>query len=129
MIRPSRLYLFALILLSAALSLAQSGYQAIAVNGGGTITGSVKWTGPVPKLPTIAINKDPEVCDPKAEKKRDLERLVIGSNGGVANTVVFLKTLAKARPWTCRKAVNFSIRRPAVTNRTSCWFPITELCN
>jgi len=97
MIRSSRLCLFALILLSAALSLAQSGYQAIAVNDGGTITGSVKWTGPVPKLPTIAINKDPEVCDPKAEKKRDLERLVIGSNGGVANTVVFLKDITKGK--------------------------------
>jgi len=97
MIRPSRLYLFALILLSAALSLAQSGYQTIAVNDGGTITGSVKWTGPVPKVPSIVINKDPEVCDPNSEKKRDLERLVIASNGGVANTVVFLKDITKGK--------------------------------
>ena len=97
MIRPSRLYLFALILLSAALSLAQSGYQTIAVNDGGTITGSVKWTGSVPKVPSIVINKDPEVCDPNSEKKRDLERLVIASNGGVANTVVFLKDITKGK--------------------------------
>ena len=97
MIRSSRICLFALILLSAALSLAQSGYQTISVNDGGTITGSVKWAGAVPKLSTIAINKDPEVCDPKAEKKRDLERLVIGSNGGVANTVVFLKDITKGK--------------------------------
>jgi len=97
MIRPSRLYLFALILLSAALSLAQSGYQTIAVNDGGTITGSVKWTGPVPKLSSVVINKDPEVCDPNSEKKRDLERLVIASNGGVANTVVFLKDITRGK--------------------------------
>ena len=97
MIRSSRIGLFALVVLSAALSLAQSGYQTIAVNDGGTITGSVKWTGTIPKLSTVAINKDPEVCDPKAEKKRDLERLVISSNGGVANTVVFLKDISKGK--------------------------------
>lgn len=76
---------------------AQSGYQVITVNDGGTITGSVKWSGPLPKIATIPINKDPEVCDPQAQKKRDLERLVVGANGGVANTVVFLKDISKGK--------------------------------
>lgn len=97
MIRLSKTFFAALILLNAALSAAQSGYQTIAVTDGGTITGSVRWTGSVPKLSTIAINKDPEVCDPKSEKKRDLERLLIGTNGGVANTVVFLKDITKGK--------------------------------
>ena len=76
---------------------AQSGYQTITVNDGGTITGTVKWTGPVPKMPTVAINKDAEVCDPQAQKKRDLERLIVAANGGVANTVVFLKDITKGK--------------------------------
>jgi hypothetical protein len=76
---------------------AQSGYQVITVNDGGTITGTVKWSGPLPKIAAVPINKDPEVCDPQSQKKRDLERLVVGSGGGVANTVVFLKDISKGK--------------------------------
>ena len=111
MIRLSQTFFAALILLNAALSPAQSGYQSITVNDGGTITGSVRWTGPVPKLSTIAINKDAEVCDPKAEKKRDLERLLIGSNGGVANTVVFLKDISKGKAMDLPEARQFLNQR------------------
>lgn len=81
----------------AADSAGQSAYQTITVNDGGTITGSVKWSGPVPKIAPIVINKDTEVCDPQAQKKRDLERLVVAANGGVANTVVFLKDIKKGK--------------------------------
>ena len=91
-------FLIVLVLVLASVhSAAQSSYQTITVNDGGTITGSVKWTGPVPKIPAILINKDPEICDPQGQKKRDLERLVISSNGGVANTVVFLKDITKGK--------------------------------
>lgn len=87
---------FCLVLLTMAAA-GQSGYQVITVNDGGTITGTVKWSGPMPKIAAIPINKDPEVCDPQSQKKRDLERLVVGSNGGVANTVVFLKDISKGK--------------------------------
>lgn len=80
-----------------ARSIAQSGYTTINVDDGGTITGTVKWTGPLPKVTALAINKDPEVCDPQAQKKRDLERLLVAGDGGVANTVVFLKDIAKGK--------------------------------
>jgi len=86
-----------LLVLASVRSAAQSSYKTITVKDGGTITGSVKWAGPVPKIPAILINKDPEICDPQAKKKRDLERLIIASNGGVANTVVFLKDITKGK--------------------------------
>jgi hypothetical protein len=86
-----------LLVLSVAHSAAQSGYQTVTVNDGGTIAGTVKWTGAVPKIPSVVINKDPEICDPQAQKKRDLERLIIASGGGVANTVVFLKDISKGK--------------------------------
>ena len=86
-----------LLVLASVRSAAQSSYKTITVKDGGTITGSVKWAGPVPKIPAILINKDPEICDPQAKKKRDLERLLIASNGGVANTVVFLKDITKGK--------------------------------
>lgn len=85
------------LVLASVRGVAQSSYQTITVNDGGTISGTVKWTGPVPKLPTIGVNKDPEICDPQGQKKRDLERLVISSNGGVANTVVFLKDITRGK--------------------------------
>ncbi len=98
MIRQGRTSLLGVLLLfCVSAASAQSGYQTITVNNGGTITGSVKWSGPLPKIPTLAINKDPEICDPQAQKKRDLERLVVGSNGGVANTVVFLKDVTRGK--------------------------------
>jgi hypothetical protein len=84
-------------ILVAARCMSQSGYQVISVSNGGTITGTVKWSGPAPKLAVLPISKDPEICDPQSTKKRDLERLVIGPNGGVANTVVFLKDITKGK--------------------------------
>lgn len=76
---------------------AQATYQVVSVHDAGTIKGTVKWSGPVPHLPSLPINKDPEVCDPDSHKTRDLERLVIGPQGGVANTVVFLKDVSRGK--------------------------------
>ena len=98
MMKSMGVSLFAILLgLTTSPAAAQSGYQSVTVNDGGTITGTVKWSGPVPKMPTVAINKDVEVCDPQAQKKRDLERLIIAANAGVANTVVFLKDISKGK--------------------------------
>jgi hypothetical protein len=59
MMKSTILSLFAsLLVLTASPTAAQSGYQIVTVNDGGTITGTVKWSGPVPKMPTVAINKD-----------------------------------------------------------------------
>ena len=74
-------------------------YQVVEVSQGGTISGSVKWTGPVPASAKLPITKDPQICDPDNHKMRDLERLVIGPNGGVANTVVFLRNIYKGKAW------------------------------
>ena len=76
---------------------AQTSYQVVAVEKGGTIRGSVKWSGPRPHLARYPINKDQQVCDPNSEKTRDLERLIIGPDGGVANTVVFLKEISAGK--------------------------------
>ena len=72
-------------------------YQVVSVTNGGTVTGTVKWSGAVPRSATVAITKDPQICDPEAHKTRDLERLIVGSQGGVANTVVFLKNVSRGK--------------------------------
>jgi len=90
------LALFA-IALAPAFSAGQAGYEVMSVQDGGTIKGTVKWQGPIPHLVASEINKDPQICDPLAQKHRDLERLLVGSNGGVANTVVFLRNVTKGK--------------------------------
>jgi len=85
------------VLLMVACGASGQAYQAVTVNNGGTITGTVKWSGPMPKQASVAITKDPQICDPEAHKIRDLERLIIGPDGGVANTVVYLKDIAQGK--------------------------------
>src|SRR6266566_6023259 len=76
---------------------AQSNYQVVSLSNTGTITGTVKWSGPLPRIPSFTINKDPEICDPESHKTRDLERLIVSSQGGVSNTVVFLRDISRGK--------------------------------
>jgi hypothetical protein len=46
---------------------------------------------------TFPITKDPQICDPESRKQVSLERLVIGPDGGVANTVVFLSEISRGK--------------------------------
>jgi hypothetical protein len=69
--------------------------------------------GSSPKELSFIINKDNQVCDPGAQKKRDPGRLVIGPQGGVANTVIYLKNISQGKAMATKSTVD--------TNRTSCW--------
>ncbi len=86
------------LLLTVASGTAQdSDYRVVSVANGGTIKGTVKWSGPEPHLSSFPITKDPQICDPDSHKTRDLERLIIGPQGGVANTVVFIKSISSGK--------------------------------
>lgn len=73
------------------------GYSVVPVTNGGTITGTVKWTGSAPPKLEVVINKDQDICDPELHKTRNLERLVVGPDGGVANTIVYLKNISSGK--------------------------------
>jgi hypothetical protein len=88
-----------------------SDYQVINVTNGGTIRGTVKWSGPEPKGLTFPVTKDPAICDPGNTKKVDLERLVLGPDDGVANTVVFLKNIHSG------KAMDVSQNKPLLNQK------------
>jgi len=94
-----RLYLYhaLLLLVTAPFAAAQSSYRVISISNPGTITGTVKWSGPLPHVPSLPINKDEAICDPSSHKTRDLERLIVGADGGVENTVVFLKDISEGK--------------------------------
>ena len=89
--------LVAFFCIASTLVSAQSDYKVIAVTNGGTISGTVKWAGPVPHSPQFPITKDPQICDPNSSKTADLERLIIGPESGVANTVVYLKNISSGK--------------------------------
>jgi len=103
--RPGLVPLFpALLALCFALSLpiagrAQSTYQAIPVPNGGTISGTIKWSGERPKPLFLPISKDLAVCDPQKAGSRDLTRIVIDSEGEVENTVIYLKDVTRGKPF------------------------------
>jgi len=101
------------IVLVPVLSAGQDGYEVVSVQDGGTIRGTVKWQGALPHLIASEINKDPEVCDPLGQKHRDLERLLVAPNGGVANTVVFLRNVSRG------KEMNLPVARRSL-NQKNC---------
>jgi hypothetical protein len=87
------LYFFAV----ASFAAAQSNYRVISVNDGGTISGTVKWSGPAPHELEYPVTKDPQICDADGKKTVSLERMIIGPEGGVANTIVYLKNISAGK--------------------------------
>lgn len=112
---------FCILALIAALAAAQpapqAGYQVITVDNPGQIDGTVKWAGPIPNIPKLAISKDPSTCDPDAKKTRDLERLLISSDRGVANSVVYLKNITRG------KAMDLPAARRTLDQKTCRYVP------
>jgi hypothetical protein len=47
------------------------------------------------------------VCDPDSHKRTDLERLIVGPDGGVANTVVFLRDISSGKAMDIPQARRF----------------------
>jgi len=94
----ARCLLLAFPLVVTTFALAQSDYKVISVADGGTISGTVKWSGPAPRELDFPITKDPQICDPEGKKTANLERLIVGPDGGVANTVVYLKNISAGKP-------------------------------
>lgn len=83
--------------LAAALSAVPAfAYQAVRVNDGGRIVGSVKFDGPPPRPAKIDVTKDVEVC---GRTDHFDQSLVVGTNGGIANAVVALPDIAQGKPF------------------------------
>ena len=93
----SQALLFIFLLAGVTAAFSQGDYKVVNVTDGGTISGTVKWAGPVPRTLEFPITKDAQICDPDSRKTTDLERLIIGPDGGVANTVVYLKNISSGK--------------------------------
>jgi hypothetical protein len=92
-----RYFLFVFFLAAGTAAFSQRDYKVITVTDGGTISGTVRWSGPVPHAVAFPVTKDPQICDPDSKKTTDLERLIVGPQGGVANTIVYLKNISSGK--------------------------------
>jgi polysaccharide lyase family 4-like protein len=90
-------FLLLTLFLSAVIPVIGQEYKVAPIVDGGTISGTVKWSGAVPRNIEVPITKDPQICDPDGKKTTDLERLIVGPEGGVANTVVYLKDVSSGK--------------------------------
>ena len=81
--RPTVMSIFSLtcVLAMAAGAFGQGDYRVVAVTDGGTVSGTVKWSGPVPRGLDSPVTKDPQICDPDSKKTADLDRLIVGPDG------------------------------------------------
>jgi hypothetical protein len=111
------LLLLASLVSFASIAHAQTQYQAETVVGGGTIKGTVRWSGPPAKDLSLPITKNSDICDPQKLQTRNLERLIIGPDGGVENTVVFLKSITKG------KAMNLPVARRSLDQKNCRYEP------
>jgi hypothetical protein len=68
-------------------------YEEIAVKDGGVLAGRVKFAGAVPVLEPLAVNKNRDVCG----ERKPSEALVVGADGGVKGSVVFLEGVPRGK--------------------------------
>jgi hypothetical protein len=92
-----RLLILLVMGLLANVAAGQSSYQVVNFDDGGTIKGNVRWQGALPHLIPSEIDKDQSICDPQGQKHRDLERLLVSSDGGIANTVIYLRNVTHGK--------------------------------
>jgi hypothetical protein len=105
------------LLAAATFGTAQSGYKVVSVTDGGAISGTIKWSGPVPRELDFPVTKDPQICQTEGKKTVSLERLILGPEGGVANTIVYLKNISAG------KALELPVQRRHLDQRHCRYVP------
>lgn len=97
-------------MLGLALSGAAWAYQEVTVTDGGTISGTVKFVGSMPKLDPIAVTQDNDACG----KTVPSEVLIANAQSkGLRNTVVFIESIEKGKKIETK---------PAVLDNSKCLF-------
>jgi hypothetical protein len=82
---------------------AQSKYKEVEVKNGATIAGHVVFVGEPPRI-LFPVTKNPEVCCAGGETERPSPRIVLGKEGGVKNTVVYLTGVMEGKAFSDKKA-------------------------
>lgn len=88
-----RLVLSLLVALASGTLIPALAYEVGAVPDGGTLTGSVKFTGLVPKLDSLVVKKNQDVCGRSVPN----EALVVGPTRGVRGSVILLEGVFRGK--------------------------------
>jgi len=62
----------------------------VSAAGGGTITGTVKYSGTPPHMRGIDMSKDPVCAKAHASNPAKMESVVVGDGGGLENVVIYI---------------------------------------
>lgn len=73
---------------------ATEGYQGGPVSDGGTIAGTITYSGPVVEPETWEVDKDPDVCGDSIE----VASVQTDASGGLANAIVRITDITSGRP-------------------------------
>jgi hypothetical protein len=89
------LTLAVMLLLMGAVAVGPAGaaYEGVEVRDPGAVTGVVRFAGAPPRLEAIRVNKNREVCG----ESKESEALVVGPEGGVRGSVVFIEGLSRGK--------------------------------
>jgi len=68
-------------------------YEVVAVKDGGTLAGSVRFTGAPPTLDPIPVNKNRDLCG----AQKPSEMLVVGPDRGVKGSVILIEGIARGK--------------------------------
>ena len=69
------------------------GYEEASIPDGGSLRGSVKYSGTLPTLPPIAVKKNQDVCG----SSKPSEALVVGPNNGVRSSVILVEGIRSGK--------------------------------
>src|SRR5260370_2211717 len=83
----TRYFLFSSLLASATFAVAQGDYKVISASDGGTISGAIKWSGPVPRQLDFPVTKDPQICAPDGSNNVSPDPLIFRPEGALPNTL------------------------------------------
>ncbi len=98
---------FLLLLLSSSLP----AYETVDVTVAGTIVGTVKLQGKAPVRKKIKVTRNKEVC---GKETKLTESLMVGSNGGIKNAVLYLSGINKGK--------KFEVSSPLQIDQRGCQF-------
>jgi hypothetical protein len=79
--------------LASAPATGAAAYEEIAVKDGGALSGSVRFSGAVPKLEPLVVGKHREVCG----ERKPSEVLALGPERGVMGSVVLLEGVTRGK--------------------------------
>lgn len=89
---------------------AASAYEEAKVDNGGTVTGTIKFSGSPPPRKPLEVTRDQEVC---GKEPKTSEALLVSPTRGIKNVVVYLEGIKRGKAFSTA---------PVELDQRGCWF-------